>query len=431
MHKFEKNLKKAVGIGLTAGLSVASPSFAQNLENSNNDETPKKYFTQDKHMADQALQSFHRPADYDIAKTAKLDLKYLDEKKSFNKEVIDKIAFDLIIEKRIQSISGKRYSQSLSLNDAVDKKDKEKELEFLRLLKESSKEINLLKSMQGAIQENKFNYDELQITSEEHEFSLFISEMISTIENARQRATELLSSDQYLTRLQEEFNCSLEQAKKHQQVRLSNISKTNYRIMSRQEVQRIFEAENPEENNFTALAYDAKYNNLIYFSYDYNYEDYLPEISFHEFLHKATRRNLGLSPKAIELLKESFSSDTNIKEVYNIYNSIPTERYVRLKILDDKLEKLGIKKVGEKFTRKHFDQLYKLYTNSKLKLGALEFMHFTDLPNKEEYEDFDKYLDDLYKLYERLFNELAENAKYFKNTYYHANWDYNNQEKKS
>ncbi len=431
MNKFEKNLKKAVGIGLTAGLSIASPSFAQNLGSGNNDESSNKYFTQDKNMTDQAFQSFHKPDDYDIAKTAKLDLKYLDEKKSFNKEVIDKIAFDLIIDKRKQSISKKRYSQSLSLNDAVDKKDKARELEFLRLLEESSKEIDLLENMQEAIQKNKFNYDEFQITRNEHEFSLFISEMVSTIENARQRAIELIGSDQYLIKLQEEFDCSLEQAKKHQQVRLSNISITNYRIMSRQEVQRIFETENPEENNLAVFAYDAKYDNLIYFSYDHNYEDYLPELSFHEFLHKATRRNLGLSPKAHKLLRESFNSAANIEDIINIYHAIPTERYVRLKILDDKLEKLGIKKVGEKFTRNHFDQLYQLYANSKFKLGALEFMYFTDLPNKEEYEDYDKYLDDLYKLYESLFNEIAENTQDSKNTYYHADWDLNKQEKQA
>jgi hypothetical protein len=251
--------------------------------------------------------------------------------------------------------------------------------------------------------------------------------MIKAIESGREQAIALISDDSYLAKLQEEFDCSSEEAKKHQQTRLSNISITNYMIKSLRDVEIIFSKENPDETEFQTLAYDTKYDNLIYFAYDADYQGLFSEVCLHEFLHKATRRNLGLSPKAIKLLSESFNPDENFKEIRNQYHSVPTERYVRLKILEQEMEKLEIKKVGEKFRRKHFDQLYKLYSESKLKYGSLEFMHFTDLPNKEKYKSNDQYLDDLYKLYKTLFNEIAE-VKDKRDTYQHPDWDYNSEE---
>ena len=83
--------------------------------------------------------------------------------------------------------------------------------------------------------------------------------------------------------------------------------------------------------------------------------------------------------------------------------AIPTERYVRLKILEKKLENLGIKKIGEKFTREHYDKMMELYFKNKLDDNGLEFIHFTKFSEDEDDQDGHKN----FEIFEKLFNEIA------------------------
>jgi hypothetical protein len=78
-------------------------------------------------MSEQALKPLRTPEDYDISKTARLDLTDLEEKKALSPEVMKRIAFDLIIEHKIKLLAGNQYGLSLSINQVREENDKKKE----------------------------------------------------------------------------------------------------------------------------------------------------------------------------------------------------------------------------------------------------------------------------------------------------------------
>jgi hypothetical protein len=397
---------------LGAGFFLAPSSPAQTAEH---------IFTQDKYMENVAQKKNHRPENYDLPKSASLNLQDLEGKKSLDPDVLKKIALNLIIHERTVALNTMEYGASLTQDNI---KEKIAELtnaggkipaEYLATLEMALKKIDSckiklieLKEIKNKIDNLQFTDNELEITEEEKKYLTLIPEMITKIEAARQKVGKMIDNPAYLAKLQEEFNCSPVEARQHQLIRLSNLNLTNYEFKSLQEVQEIFEDENPDALRFggSVLNYDAKYDNMIYFAYNYDYYqaggDYLSETSLHEFLHKITRRNLGLSGKAIKLLgDETFAPDTtNYNDLWNTYFSIPTERYVRLKILENQLDELGIKKMGEKFTRQHYEQMIKLYHDGKLNQDASDLIHFTKFS-----EDND---DQNYEIFENLFNGLAD-----------------------
>ena len=70
----------------------------------------------------------------------------------------------------------------------------------------------------------------------------------------------------------------------------------------------------------------------------------------------------------------------------------PSERLVRKQTLDLEMERLGIKRYGEKFTHEHYNQLIRLYNNNKLSQDADRLLETT----KPEY-------------FEKIMNEIAQN----------------------
>lgn len=117
----------------------------------------------------------------------------------------------------------------------------------------------------------------------------------------------------------------------------------------------------------------------------------------HELRHAATRGNLEISDKAYEILNDSYKKLGFLGLVKNKkdeYYGNPTERLVRKWAVDDEMERLGIKKYGEPFTREHFNKLMKSYKNKELSSDAMEFIKTT----KPKFEYF-----------EMIFNGIAAN----------------------
>jgi hypothetical protein len=107
-------------------------------------------------------------------------------------------------------------------------------------------------------------------------------------------------------------------------------------------------------------------------------------LALHEYAHKVTEANRNLSPKAIKLFSEAFdtlSVAANFKiknnqdslEIFN-YFSDPTEMYVRKKVFEYDLERLGVKKYGELFTKEHLLKAAVLRRNGKLSNDSQEFL---------------------------------------------------------
>lgn len=117
----------------------------------------------------------------------------------------------------------------------------------------------------------------------------------------------------------------------------------------------------------------------------------------HEFGHATTKSNYDISEKAIRVLNDSYNKLNNKDEFYNdSYFSNPTERLVRKWEVDKEMERLGIKKYEEQFTKKHYEKLMKNYNKRKLSQDAEEFIRTT----KPEFEHFEK-----------IFNEIAKNEE--------------------
>jgi len=110
----------------------------------------------------------------------------------------------------------------------------------------------------------------------------------------------------------------------------------------------------------------------------------------HEFLHASTKANVGITEKAKKIFKNSYKK---IGSKEDRYLSNPTEMLVRKQKLDILMVERGIKKYGEKFTEKHYEELMKLY-NEK---GTLS-RDVRDFIKTTKPEDFKK-----------IFNEIASN----------------------
>jgi len=421
-------------LALGAGLLFSPGVFAQNTQNT------EDIFKQDKKMEDSAFKKNCKPGDYDLLKIDRLNLDNLEEKKTLDDDFMRKLSLSIIASRRIgrnmNDIKDMILEAGMDIHFTKEQlrdlkgDDSQAAKKYSEKIEKEIKKVNDYKKKLAELDIEKeniinLNFDESKIdySDEEKEYLQLIPQLVADIESARRQVEDLVSSPGYLQELQEEFGCSAAEAKEHQKVRLSNLSLSNYSLLDRNGVRKVFRGENDNSEKFAngVLCYDAKYDNMIYFSYDFDYKkngrDRLPEVATHEFLHKITRRNLGLSPKAIGLLKDSFDNDANVSE-YGQYLNIPTERYVRLESLKIELEKLGVKKIGDKFTREHLYRMMQLYLENKLSNDAKEFIsntiHTTDEDDSQETdaEITEKYFD----IYDKLFNEIASSDNFDKNS---------------
>lgn len=194
-------------------------------------------------------------------------------------------------------------------------------------------------------------------------------------EETRRIIIEHIKTPQYLNKLVLEFNGDVERAKNVQKQRLENMNSVKTHFLPSGSVR-----------NKTVAFYEGDMHIVV-----------LPEekdsdsniSNRHEYFHASTRADLGISKKTKEILKNSYEP---LRTKMDKYYSDCSEMLVRKQGLDLEMEKLGIKKYGEKFTQDHYKKLLGFYKKRKLSKDSREFMETV----KPEY-------------FEKIFNEVALN----------------------
>lgn len=303
----------------------------------------------------------------------------------------------------LSSIHGKEEYENR--RDSINKKGVTSD-EDREQLKELNEEIEFYDS--------EINKDKKKLTHKDKEDARQqIINIITIIENAKLELIKHIQSHEYLEKLASEMNISEEVAKEHQKVRTNNVLNLRYELESAFNIQ--------TRLGRPAEAYFSSRDEKIVIPFDVDMRDEKEKRQFwetirHELLHGSTQANKGLSDKAEHVFKESFASEkidttgdigmlTVSPKVELMYYSNPAELIVRKQILDLDMEKLGIKKYGEKFTDTHYKKLLELKEKGKLSGNVLELLEYIK-PEK----------------FSEVMNELAEN-KGSKN-YYHPAWDY-------
>jgi hypothetical protein len=242
------------------------------------------------------------------------------------------------------------------------------------------------------------------------------NEIVKTFNLAKDTLVDIMSSPDYLKKLKKEFNCSLEEAKKHQETRINNIKMTDCKFMSSKFLNSVTESS----------AFYLKKDHLVAVPYDKS-SDELFDLAIHELLHASTLGNSGISTKAKDLLTGSFAGDKFLEENESEYFKDATERYARLKILEIELERLGIKKIGESLTKDQYDKLLensidKIFAKDQkdkkfLNKNAMEFLDFLNMEDGKSggYEILKKMLDEI------AMDDTTEDAK---GDYIHNDWNY-------
>lgn len=235
-----------------------------------------------------------------------------------------------------------------------------------------------------------------------------IIDLMILVEKGKKEIIDHLQSDEYLSKLAKEMNISVEAAKEHQVVRISNIVNISYDFKNSGEIFM--------DTNGRGFAYYSYSNNKIVLPYDIDLndqtiKDYFYNAIIHEILHESTRAIIGVSKKSKEFFEKSFKAKDRETTEDSIYFGNPAELIVRKQILDLEMQKANFKEYDENyFTPEHYKKLMILKNKNELSQGTKDLM---DRLNQEDFI--------------RMINELAE----FKNNekiYYHEGWDYNNKE---
>lgn len=263
------------------------------------------------------------------------------------------------------------------------------------------------------------------INPEDIFYSRYASHLFNLVEEARSEVRKIINSETYLLRLKDEFGCTTEEARKHQLVRSNNIENINYNFF-RYDKNSKRAGGFIVNSNIIILPYNLKYdrdtdNNRL------TLEDF-SRIARHEFWHAATNGDFGLSKIAKELLSQESFEYMNIGYLSDImqnsYQQDPSERYVRFKALESELEKFGIKRIGDMFTREHFDEMIKNYP--KFNENAQDFIKWTNGYDKTK-NNYDA--DASYEIFKKIFNNIAflnQRQDIQNKDYKHPDWNYKN-----
>lgn len=204
-----------------------------------------------------------------------------------------------------------------------------------------------------------------------------LNKMVDSIKNEIKTHIE---SKEYLNKLTIEFNSNTSEAITQQQIRLKNLANLKCNFVS-------LEALN-SDSNVEMFSYYLGGTVNIYLPYNSNDYDYLKTATYHEILHEITLGEKNIPKKTIQVLKDSY---TTKNQNYGYFFD-PSERLVRKQMLDLEMERLGIKKYGEKFTHEHYEKLIKAYNNNELNQDSDRLLETT----KPEY-------------FEQIMNEIAQN----------------------
>jgi hypothetical protein len=198
-----------------------------------------------------------------------------------------------------------------------------------------------------------------------------------------------IGSQEYLNKLAIEFNGNLDEAKKCQQERIENLKQVKFEFLSLADMKGRFGKDDPKNSNVAGFYSSSEHK--VFFAYDLNpYE--LNQVMIHEFIHASMRIDKNMSESAKKSLDDSYKNLTEEPaQEKNAYYKQSGERIARKQQLDLEMDKLGIKKYGEKFTDEHYEKLMESYKNGKFSRNAKEFIKTT------KPEDLKKIFDEIAK----------------------------------
>ena len=197
-----------------------------------------------------------------------------------------------------------------------------------------------------------------------------------------------VGSGEYLEKLEKEYGGDVSRASRIQELRVSMLENVRINVVSEKELYRKYaEASGRKFSGIKGISgFCTSSGEDIYITSDDVV--YGMTTAIHELLHASTKVHEYISKRAKSLLKESFRPANDGRDDYF---KDPTERLARKQVLDRDLDMLKIKKYGERFTDKHFEQMMQYY-----KLGFFS----------EDSTDFIKRTDPSY--FKQIFNEIAE-----------------------
>ncbi len=205
---------------------------------------------------------------------------------------------------------------------------------------------------------------------------------------------EHIDSQEYLNKLKIEFDGDLEKAEKTQKRRLVYLDFVKFSFSDKDNLS---DSAIIKFINGIKELLDLRDENYQYVTMG-NYNQFKREITLpkdkmagmHEMLHASTEGDYDITEKARTMLIESYKAIGG--EGIDAYLSNPSERLARKQLLDMEMERLGIKKYGDKFTQEHYEKMMKHYLIGDFSQDAEDFIQTT----KPEY-------------FEKIFDEIASN----------------------
>ena len=382
------------------------------------------------------------PNEYDLTRIYKINHHHLDrqEKAATDSVLAKKMIADQIYKKRFVEAKKDLKKKTPGINLSNISSDIIKEAMIDRNISDLNDEIEMNKSYLKDIEGNKEADEDLvkdirntlaelqkrlaeAISGQDAEFKLEDHKLIERaplimkiFQEAKGRVLNTIKDSSYVDRLMKEFKINRAKALKHQQVRIKNVDNA----------EAVFEFSKDIDKESGGYAYFSNGTNKVTIPLDVEIDDFFQTAIEHELHHESTNGNSGLSLAAQKILSETtYAPDFTDKDSVgdqsdNDYYKKATERYVRLKILQNELIDMGIMKRGEKFTKEIYREIIDTYYNDPNCFGKNSrelISHMKDLFHSEKgYENFRK-----------LFDDLAESGKQ-DNTYYHPNWNYNQPE---
>jgi len=293
-----------------------------------------------------------------------------------------------------------------------------------------SEKENQLKDFENFYEEKiaekvKIEQSDLELNDEQKKILENSENIFGIINKNKEEIINIINSSEYLKKLQTEFNCSREEAKAHQSTRVNNVQNIKLDLLAKEYLSK----------KYLCQAYYDYGNHSMALPYDID-DARLDRLTKHELWHVATMSDKGLSAKAKSLLTD-FSIKSDNKYFFDkndqAYATNSTERYVRLKILDSELERLGIKNVGDRFTKEHYNKMMQVFMDhffeqkdngEGFNTNAFDFILMT----RDSLDENNSYL-----IYDRLFNEIAmddqdKDSLKSNKDYHYSGWDYNDKE---
>ncbi len=240
-----------------------------------------------------------------------------------------------------------------------------------------------------------------------------IEAFIEDYDEGRNWVLENLKNPEYKKRLENEYRSDPNFYSENRKKELKNLTEFLFSERKKQaqdsdyklslDIDASYSKGSQEEHSHGSIGafYSTKENDVVFPVEKDNFYSRV-QISIHEYAHKITEGNLKMSNKSLELFSEAFDTasvasninklnpETFLEDIY--YYSDPTEMYARKKVFDYDLERFGIKKYEEKFTKEHYQKALKILREQRLSPGGEQFMYMIKP-----------------KMMEKVMNEIAEN----------------------